>query len=209
MNYVNDKNIYVGKRVIVHAYKFNGWLYRSWEFPIVIAKTKDYYVLGSDDAEIITAKFNTKRYFKSTLKKRCFWVLFKDKWYNMIITVQDNNKLSYYINISSKFIYEESAFKYYDFDLDFKVSINGSWCEVDIKEFEQGIINYGYSEELIKIIRDVEQEIKELLTNKTLVNEFNIERVNDYNQIFNQLSSEKWKTRKLNLEELDNEHKKY
>lgn len=198
MNYINDKNIHLGKRVIIHAYKYNGWLYRSWEFPFVVDKNDEFYVLGGDDVQIFTAEFNSKRCFKSNLKHKTFWIFLKNKWFNVVVTVLPDNKINFYINISSKFIYEEGAFKYFDFDLDFKIFNDGNWCEVDINEFNEGITRYGYDEKLIKIIHEAEQEVKQLIEDGYFTKVFNIDLIHKYDSILkNMIEKENSKTTKL------------
>ncbi len=198
MNYVNDKYIHLGKRVIIHAYKYNGWLYRSWEFPFVIEKNDDFYVLGGEDVQIFTAEFNSKRCFRSNLKHKTFWVFLKDKWFNLVITVLPDNKINFYINISSKFIYEEGAFKYFDFDLDFKIFSDGNWCEVDINEFNEGISRYGYDEKLIKIIKKAEKEVSDLIKSNYFEKTFNFELISKYDNILqSMIQKENNKTVKL------------
>jgi protein associated with RNAse G/E len=43
------------KEIAVHAYKFNGWLYRTWEFPKIIEETDEYICLLSNGSRVITA----------------------------------------------------------------------------------------------------------------------------------------------------------
>ncbi len=183
MNYIRDKNLLVGKRVIIHAYKFNGWLYRSWEFPFLLEKNDEFYVLGSTDAKIYTAEFNTKRCFKSNLKHKTFWIFFRDKWFNLVITLLPDNRINYYINLTSKFIYEEGAFKYFDFDLDFKIFSEGNWCEIDINEFKEGIVRYGYTDKLIEIIKKTEADVSNLIKEGYFIKKFNYELVSKYDNI--------------------------
>ncbi|MBR2652200.1 DUF402 domain-containing protein [bacterium] len=45
----------------------------------------------------------------------------KNDWFNFRITLESQGP-QIYVNIASPFFYEESAVKYYDFDIDFKCS---------------------------------------------------------------------------------------
>lgn len=153
------KNISVNDRVMVHAYKYKRWLYRTWEYPQVIFKSEEFIILSLQNSRVLTSEEESIRCFSSKIQKKSFWLFFSDKWYNFIITIDDNKRFSGYINISSPYIYEEAAIKYYDFDLDFRINYDGSWVEVDIREFEQNMIKFNYPPELIKIIQEVEIEV--------------------------------------------------
>ena len=181
----------IGKRVMVHAYKFNGWLYRSWDFPMIIDNNDDYVVLSNFDTNILTSEFDSNRVFGSTTKHPSFWVFWKDEWFNMLITIMDGRP-QYYINVSSKFIYEESAIKYIDFDLDYKILPNGTWVELDKNEYEQSKETFNYPKALVNIIADVEKTIEKLIGEKYFQDTFNMAAINRYTQLYeNYLSQEK------------------
>ncbi len=169
----------IGKRVMVHAYKFNGWLYRSWDFPMILENNDDYVVLSNVDTSILTSEYNSNRVFGSSTKHPSFWVFWKDEWFNMLITVIDQ-KPQYYINVSSKFIYEESAVKYIDFDLDFKILPNGSWVELDKNEYNEAKELFNYPRALTSIISDVEEKIEKLIKEGYFSNNFSIDVINSY-----------------------------
>lgn len=153
------KNIDINDYIMVHAYKYKRWLYRTWEYPQVIFMSKDYIILNLKNSRVLTTEEESVRCFSSKIQKKSYWFFFPDKWYNFIISIDDNGRFSGYINLSSPFIYEEGAIKYYDFDLDFRINFDNSWIEIDIKEFEQNLIKFNYPRELVNIIKEVEVEI--------------------------------------------------
>lgn len=153
----------ISKKVMVHSYKFNGWLYRTWEYPIIIDNTEEYVVLASQNAEIMTGEFNTKRCFSSIIQKPTFWFFFKKEWFNVVCTILPNNGVQNYINISSPFIYEDLAFKYVDLDLDFKIFANNIWCEVDKKDFQEHQVLYSYPQKLINKVLLAEEKVTNLI----------------------------------------------
>lgn len=153
------KNIDINDYIMVHAYKYKRWLYRTWEYPQVIFMSNDYIILDLKNSRVLTTEEDSVRCFSSKIKKKSYWFFFPNKWYNFIISIDDNGRFSGYINLSSPFIYEEGAIKYYDFDLDFRINFDNSWIEIDIKEFEQNLIKFNYPKELINIIKEVEVEI--------------------------------------------------
>lgn len=164
------KQIDVGDRVMVHAYKYNGWLYRTWEYPLVLENTDEYLILALSKTNVLSAEENSIRSFHSPpIKNPKFWFFIKDAWFNVIATI-DNDGIRIYINIASPYIYEEGAIKYYDFDLDFKIFPNGQWKEVDINEFFENQQKYRYPTRLIEILRDVELNVEQKIHQKWFTN---------------------------------------
>lgn len=174
----------IGKTVMVHAYKFNGWLYRSWEYPMIIANEDDYVVLSNFNTEIMTSEYNSYRVFCSQTKLPSFWVFFKEHWFNLLITIV-NNKPQYYINVSSKFIYEESAIKYIDFDLDYRILSDGTWMQLDRNEYLEAIKLFKYPKPLTARISEVEQQIEDYIRDGYFMKTFNMEKLNNYIKIYN------------------------
>lgn len=138
------------KKIMIHAYKRNGWLYRVWEFPEVLESNDKFTVVSLVNSKVITNEKNSKRNFISKNLKNSFWFFFKDKWYNIIATVNTNNIVSFYVNIASPFIYEEEAIKYYDFDLDIKMKSNSAtiYKILDVDEYNQNKVEYHYEKEV-------------------------------------------------------------
>lgn len=108
------------KKIMIHAYKRNNWLYRVWEFPQIVQSNNDYICVYLKNCKVITSpNITSKIFFHSSNLKNAFWFFFPKEWFNIIATIEENcNYISYYINIASPFIFEEEAIKYYDFDLD-------------------------------------------------------------------------------------------
>jgi protein associated with RNAse G/E len=59
----------VKNKITVHAYKYNGTLYRSWEFPTVINKTDEYICVSSQNCKVITYLEDEKRFVYSKLTR--------------------------------------------------------------------------------------------------------------------------------------------
>ncbi len=156
------KKLSIGDRVMVHAYKFNGWLYRIWHFPIVVDQINEWTILCSHNCNVISAEETSIRVFTSKIDKVNFWFMSQKRWFNIIVTIEKAG-VKLYINMASPFIYEEGAIKYYDFDLDFKVFPNRTWTEIDINEYFENQVKYSYPPVLIDIINDAETQVKKLL----------------------------------------------
>jgi len=143
---------------MVHAYKKNGWLYRTWEFPLIVENNDNFLCLYINKAWVTTSEKDSNRNFHSTNLNNSLWFFFKDKWFNIIATV-GKNKVNYYVNLASPYIFEEDAIKYIDFDYDIKINQNGTFTILDADEFElhKEKFNYGW-----KLSRIIEIELAKL-----------------------------------------------
>ncbi len=180
--------IIIGKKAMIHAYKLNGWLYRIWEYPLIIETNSEFTVMASQGSRVLTSEENSTRSFQSGVIKPTFWFLFPDEWFNVICT-EEKDGMRLYINLSSPFIYEEQAFKYFDFDLDFKILTSGKWREVDMKEFETNQIKYNYGSKLIDIIKEVEAKVIKLINEGYFEKLTSKSKIEEYKQKVLQINS--------------------
>ncbi|MGL4951825.1 MAG: DUF402 domain-containing protein [Mycoplasma sp.] len=158
---------------------------------MIIFENDDYIVLASDKTSVITSEYKTRRYFHSQNPNQIFWVFFKKEWFNILISVKKNKKIQYYVNIASRYLIEEEALKYIDFEIDFKIFPNLSWIEVDKKEFQEAIDMYHYPDNLINKIKETESELITMCNETNIPNLFNKERLEEFQSIFEKLKKEK------------------
>lgn len=178
----------VNKKIMVHAYKRNGWLYRVWEFPKVIDVGKDYICVSSYNSNVITSDKDSNRNFRSKNLKNSFWFFFKDEWFNIIATLTESNEIQYYVNIASPYIYEEEAIKYYDLDLDIKMkSIDANFYRIlDVEEFNENKIKFKYEKELINKSLMTLEKFKNPDFRKKIISKINVNVLKKYSQLLNQ-----------------------
>jgi len=166
----------INHKLAVHAYKFDGCLYRTFEFPRVIFENEKYIILDLQNVRIISQAKN-KKFYHSYSKKDSLWVIFKDEWYNLFVTVNEKNKIIYYFNVATPYIFEEDAIKYIDLDLDIRVVDVNTQIELikvlDEVEFEQHATSMLYPKKLINKAIEVKDDIIEKLQNKTFQFVFN------------------------------------
>lgn len=154
---------------MIQAYKYNGWLYHTWQPLYIIDKTEDYLFCASNAMYVLTSKKNSNTCFKHC-QESCYtcWFFFKKEWFNIKVTIDlVENKIVYYINIASPFLLENNVIKYIDFDIDFKCikNINDTeavWKELDTKEYCDNKKKYHYPNSILKIIENSKQRIKKL-----------------------------------------------
>lgn len=165
------------KKIAIHGYKFNGWLYRTWEFPTIIEETDDYICVSSKGSMVITAdKKKADVFHHSKILVPTIWYFYKKKWFNIIV-FQKNKRVEFYVNIASPYLIEENTLKYIDFDIDFKIIGQDLQMikKLDENEFEVHKTKYSYPDSLINKIKIAEAEIIEMFKNKTLKNLINHE----------------------------------
>lgn len=175
-------------KLAVHAYKFDGSLYRTFEFPRVIFENDKYLILDLQNCRIISQAKN-KKFYHSHSKKDSLWVIFKDEWYNLFININDKNKIIYYFNVATPYVFEEDAIKYIDLDLDVRVIDANSQIEIikvlDEKEFDTHSREMLYPKKLIDKANEVKDEIIQMLQNKSFQKIFNLNLFKQLDKIIN------------------------
>ena len=158
----------INHKVSIHAYKYDGCLYRTFEFPKIIYVDGKITILSLNKTRIISQGKNNK-FYHSNGNKDSFWIMFNDEWYNLIITFcHKKNKVIYYFNIASPFIYEDEAIKYVDLDLDVRLIFNKKKQSLIIKEldendFKKNSIHMSYPNELINQTINAKNKLIDLI----------------------------------------------
>lgn len=161
------------RKIAINAYKYNGWLYRSWEFPKLIEETEDYICFAIQGVKVITSDKKSDRFFHSKIAYEGYWIFLKKEWFNIIIG-KKKNKITYYINIASPFLIEEETLKYIDFDLDYQmndISLK-HFKELDMKEYRENLVKYQYSDKLNQFILNASEIVKDSLKQNKLQSKY-------------------------------------
>ena len=95
--------------------------------------------------------------------------------------------LTYYVNLASPYIIDNSRVKYIDYDLDIKLYPNQDIKVIDVREYGYHRKKYGYSESIDKILRYNINDIKKAMQNKEFP--FNEEIIKKYYDEFLKLTS--------------------
>ncbi len=156
----------VNKKIAIHAYKFNGWLYRTWEFPTVLEATDEYVCVSSQGARIITNRIGSKQHYQSKVIEPSIWYFFKNEWFNLIYQKR-NQHVRVYINLASPYYYENETLKYIDFDLDYvnrSFDKNHQLIRIDNNEFitNSKLLNYpnALKNKIILTAKSIEEKLK-------------------------------------------------
>lgn len=163
-------------KLMVSGYKYDGWLYRTWEFPKIIFENDDLICLEMTGCRTYSSSQNRKRVFKTLPNKeyQSYWVFPKGQWYNFIIRKWNKNgNISYKINLASPYIIEEESLKFIDLDIDFMVSsINKTYRVLDIDEYDENKVKFQYPKKLNSIIEKTKEELEKRISSGEFINEF-------------------------------------
>ncbi|QBQ07402.1 hypothetical protein SGLAD_v1c02030 [Spiroplasma gladiatoris] len=154
------ENVKPGDKLLIHAYKHNGNLYRSWDSGVVLESNSEGLVVINKDVlitEISGRKWKTN--------EPAIWFFFKESWYNIICMFKETG-INYYCNLSSPYIVESNTIKYIDYDLDIKVFNDGSFKILDLKEFNRNRINFNYSRTIVETVWEHIDKLKEIIKEK-------------------------------------------
>lgn len=153
----------VGDSVLVHAYKHNGSVYRSWESAVVLLLEEEYIVLVNEDVTV--TELNGRKW---KTNEPAIWIFNRKKWSNIICMFKETG-INYYCNIASPFIMDKNTIKYIDYDLDIKVFADGSYKILDLKEFNRNRIAWKYTRYIVNVIWTEIDNLKYLIKNKKLI----------------------------------------
>ena len=139
------------ERIIIHCYKHNGRLYKTWQDAALLEKTPDCLVLGNCNA--LVTKVDGRSWHT---KEPAIMFFYPNKWFNIIAQLKKTG-LFYYCNIASPFIMEDNIVKYIDYDLDLRVFPDGGFRVLDRNE-------YNYHKRIMKYSKEIDMVIKYSLT---------------------------------------------
>ena len=134
------------REVLIHCYKHDGNIHRSWDEAVLLKKNDDYIVFGNNKTIVTESDGRTWR-----TKEPAIMYFFKDKWFNIIAQIKKDG-IYYYCNIASPYIIEENTIKYIDYDLDLRIFPSGDYKILDKGEYKYHKRIMNYSDELDKFV---------------------------------------------------------
>lgn len=155
------KPLKIGDTVQIHSYKHNKALHRIWRSATVIKQTDDCLILGNFKTRVIEAD---GRNWMTKEPAICYF--FRKQWFNVIGMIKPDG-IYYYCNLSSPYVYDGEAVKYIDYDLDIRVSKDGSFKILDEDEYQKHQLRYRYPEEIKRILENEMSILIKLIESKT------------------------------------------
>lgn len=157
---MNNKELIIGKKYEIHAYKHDGKIHRSWDEAVLLEVHDDYLIFGNKRTRVTETDGRVWR----TKEPAVLYFYYKD-WYN-IIGQYKKNGVYYYCNISSPFIIEDDVVKYIDYDLDLRVFPDGSFKVLDRGEYKYHKNLMHYPETIDKILKSELTNLINMVRNK-------------------------------------------
>lgn len=173
------KRLFEGEKLIIHSYKHDGNIHRSWDEALLIEETDEYIVFGNEKTKVIESD---GRSWKT--KEPAVLFFYKNSWYNIIGQCKKDG-IYYYCNIASPFIIESNTIKYIDYDLDLRVFPDGSFKVLDRGEYNYHKSKMKYSEEIDSIVKNELTNLIEKVRKKEFP--FNSEIIEKYHKQYEEL----------------------
>jgi len=171
----------VGDTLVIHCYKHNGMIYKSYKTAYVLDVTDEYLVLGNENVLVTKQDGRTWR-----TKEPAIMFYYKNRWFNIIAQLKRNG-LFYYCNIASPYVIEGKVLKFIDYDLDLRVFNDGAFKVLDRNEYNYHKRIMKYSKEINTIVKSELSSLIEM--KKTGVGPFNYEIIEKYYNIFKKISN--------------------
>ena len=130
------------KSITVRACKYDGSEHRRWPAR-VLREEGSLLVLEAVFAEEISHDL-LGTIVSGTTSIEYYWL---DRWYNVFRFSQPDGQLrNYYCNVNVPPRFEGEVLSYVDLDIDILVEPDFSYRVVDLGDFEENALRYGYSE---------------------------------------------------------------
>lgn len=168
--------VLLNKWIEVQGYKHDGRMHRIRDGVFVVEETNDYIVVASKRTKVIEHDFRIWY-----TKEPAVMIFFKNQWFNVIAMLKSVG-VTYYVNLASPYIIDNKRIKFIDYDLDMKLFPNNQIKVIDVKEYGYHRKQYGYSDDIDKILRSNLNKIKDMMIKKEYP--FDQETIKSYYETF-------------------------
>ena len=172
-------NYHIGDKFIIHSYKHDGNIHRSWDEAILLEETEEYMVFGNNKTKVIESDGRNWR-----TKEPAIMFFYKKEWYNVIGQLKEDG-IYFYCNIASPFVIEDKTIKYIDYDLDLRVFPDGAFKILDRGEYKYHKKIMDYPDSIDKIVKESLSDLIEIVRRKDIP--FDTQTINQYHDMYNKL----------------------
>ncbi len=169
----------VGDTLVIHCYKHNGMIHKSWKIAYVLDIKNEYIVLGNEN--VLVTKQDGRTWHT---KEPAIMFFYKKRWFNIIAQLKFNG-IFYYCNIASPYVIDDGIIKYIDYDLDLRVFSDGAFKILDRNEYNYHRKLMNYPKEINYIIKNELSSLIEM--KKSSVFPFDKKIVEYYYGIFKEI----------------------
>jgi uncharacterized protein len=148
--------------ITINSRKFDGQIHRSWKAKFVEKQDSLLVFVGEFEEEVRHSKLGVIK--RGTISYEYYWL---DRWYNIFrFHEPDGDLRNYYCNLNMPPTLQNSILDYIDLDIDVLVSKDFSTEILDLDEFEEHSILYGYSNDLRTKALQTLDELLEMINQK-------------------------------------------
>ena len=171
--------IKIGDTLVIHCYKHNGMIHKSWKSAVVLEVNDDFIVLGNEN--VLVTKQDGRTWHT---KEPAIMFFYKKRWFNIIAQLKSNG-IFYYCNIASPYVIDWNIIKYIDYDLDLRVFPDGGYRILDCNEYNYHKKIMHYSDEIDDILK---KELNYLIfLKKQNQGPFVPDTINEYYEIYQKI----------------------
>lgn len=161
------------QNITVNSRKFDNKIYRSWETEIVNQNNSLIILKGIFSSEVIHSKLGLIK--KDTISYEYFWL---DRWYSVFHFFESSGEFrNFYCNINQPPSFKRNILDFIDLDIDVLVCKDFTFEILDLDEYKENSVKFGYSAELKK---KVENALSELI-NIIEMREFPFDKIDQPN----------------------------
>jgi protein associated with RNAse G/E len=130
--------------IMVRVLKYDGTEYRHWN--ATLARREGSLVVLDAEFETDVSHHLLGEIKRGTRTVEYYWL---DRWYNVFrFLSEDGETRLYYCNINTLPSLEDGVLTYIDLDIDLLVQPDSSYRVLDLEEFDDNAIHYGYSDQV-------------------------------------------------------------
>lgn len=170
---------HIGDKFIIHSYKHDGNIHRSWDEAVLLEITDDYLVFGNNRTRVVESDGRSWR-----TREPAILFFYKNNWYNVIGQLKYDG-IYYYCNLASPFVIEGKTIKYIDYDLDLRVFPDGAFKILDRGEYKYHKNKMKYSEKIDYIVKNDLSRLIDIVRVKE--GPFSHQVINEYYKKYNEL----------------------
>ena len=129
---------------IINSRKFDGKIHRSWRANLIEQDQSIITFVGKFEKEVKHQHLGVIR--RNTLSYEFYWI---NRWFNIFRFHEPEGELrNFYCNVNMPPKFANRVLDYVDLDIDVLVWKDFSYQILDLDEFEENAVNFGYPPEV-------------------------------------------------------------
>jgi protein associated with RNAse G/E len=147
------------KSISVRVFKYDGVEHRRWAATLLRQEDSLLVLDAKFEEEVRHDLLGTIEL--GTLSLEYYWL---DRWYNVFRFSDPSGKLrNYYCNVNVPPKFDGTILSYVDLDIDILVAADLSYRVLDLEEFEENAVRFGYSDEIRQNAQSALSELETLI----------------------------------------------